>query len=156
MMMTLQRLGAVVAGVLVLSCILACGALGKVQQAQQRVETSNDLKQIVLTWISYCDANTGKTPTSQQALIDWVQKTPGMSDPKLIALLQQTGPGGKYTVRWGDFRFPASFKDGTSNTPQVWESQVPTSGGLVAMADGSVRQMTAGEFATAPKPNPAK
>jgi hypothetical protein len=150
-MTTLSRIAGVVSGLMILSCILACGAISKVNEAKARVQASNDLKQIALTWISYCDDHSGKTPASQQELLDWAQK----KMPEAVGIIQQTGPGGKYTVRWGNYRFPGSFPDGTSNTPLAWENQVPTAGGMIAMADGSTRQVTAQEFAQSPKPKSA-
>jgi prepilin-type processing-associated H-X9-DG protein len=45
---------------------------------------------------------------------------------------------------------------GTSNTILAHEANAQTNGGIVLMADGSVRQMTAAEFQAAPKAQPKK
>jgi hypothetical protein len=152
-MITLRRVVGTVCGLAVLSCILACGAFAKVKEAQQRVITSHDLKQIALAYISYCDANKGKTPPDFQTLLAWVQK----KQPEAAGVVAQGGPGGKYTIRFGDWRFPTSFTAGTSNTIMAYETKAQSQGVIVvAMFDGSVRMMTPAEFAAAAPPPPSK
>ena len=138
-MSPLPRIVGVACGLAVLSCIVACGSL---RQSAARQKTSNDLKQLGLAYHNFIDANK-KGPANSA---EWLSK----AGPEDAALIQQTGPGGKYTMFWGVQI--SKLPQGSNNTVLGHESTVPSQGGLVLMCDASVRQMTATEFAAAPKP----
>jgi hypothetical protein len=151
-MLSLRRIVGVVSGLAVLACLVACGGItSKMQQAAKRTQTSNDLKQLGLTYHNFCDAHQGKGPANMNEWLQWAQK----GDPGTTGLIQQTGPGGKYVILWGA-GIPKDFPQGAFQTVLGYESAVPQQGGVVLMGDASVKQMTATEFAAAPKPATAK
>lgn len=117
-------------------CVACAGAAAK----QKRM---NDLKQIGLAYHNFCDSNFGKAPTAPQDLIN-VDPTAAPA----IALLQN----GEVVFIWGVKI--QDMKQGTANTILAYEAGVPTNGGIVLMADGSVRQVTAAEFQQTPKAQP--
>jgi uncharacterized protein (DUF2236 family) len=55
---------------------------------------------------------------------------------------------GDYVVAWGVARSTAA---GLANQILVYEKNAPTAGGAVLLRDGTVKQMTASEFAASPK-----
>jgi hypothetical protein len=55
---------------------------------------------------------------------------------------------GDYVVAWGVGR---STTAGAANQILVYEKKTPAEGGAVLLRDGTVKQMTAEEFAAAPK-----
>jgi hypothetical protein len=139
------RLCAVVAGVAILSSILACGAAGKVREAAGRQKTANDLKQIGIAWLSHNDA-TRKAPSRADDLFPYME---GPTSPVSIAL-----KSGMYTVYYGvsiDDIIKAKDSPGTSQTVLGYEAAAPTAGGMVLMADGSVLRMVPAQFAAARK-----
>jgi hypothetical protein len=124
---------------------LACAS---VQKAAQQQKEKNDLKQIALEYHNFVDTN-HNGPTTLDEFVASFEKNygagPVTSDLK----------SGKYII-YLDVTF-TKLTDGTVNTVLGYESSVPTSGGPVVMADASVRDMTAAEFAAATKPPaPAK
>jgi hypothetical protein len=139
---TLLRCAATVLLVVSLAPSMAC--MGKVQQAAQRAQTSNDLKQIWLVYMNYQDSN-GRGPATLKEFADFAQT----SDPSAMPVVNSL-QSGKYVIYLGVKI--TDLKEGSSNTVLAYEAGVPTSGGLVVMADGFVKTMTAGEFAAAPKP----
>jgi hypothetical protein len=147
-MISLRRIAGAVCGLAVLSCLLACGISGRVRQAAQRAQTSNDLKLLGLSYHNFHDTNK-RGPASTNEWAQWAQKSG--ADPMTLSVIQQTGPGGKYVMYW-NAKIPGDFPAGTSNTVLGYESNVPTSGGQVLMADASVQQMSAAEFNSAAKP----
>jgi hypothetical protein len=120
------------------------------RMAGMNQKTANDLKQLGLTYHQFHDAQ-GKGPANSDEFAQWAST----NMPERVALIQQTGPGGKYVLFYGQ-RIPADFPSGTSNTVLGHEAQVPASGGIVLMADTSTRQMSAAEFAAAVKPTAPK
>ena len=53
---------------------------------------------------------------------------------------------GEYVVAWG-----AGYSSSGGGAVLAYEKNVPDSGGLVLMQDGTVKEMTAAQFKTAPK-----
>jgi hypothetical protein len=138
----------VVAGVLVVSCVLACGSITGVRQAAARAKATNDLKQIGLAYHNYFDLKK-KGPANVTELQSI------FSDPQEKAVIALAGPGGPYVVIWGANIIEMSKTAGSSNTVLGYEATAPTSGGLVLMGDGFVKQMTAAEFNAATKAQPS-
>ncbi len=123
---------------------LACGS---VRQAAERQKKSNDLKQIALAYINFCEANSkGPGPAKPEDLAPYVE-----NDPVLLQKMKSD-----YTIIWGaNLSDIKQFDSGLSNTVLGYETTVPTSGGLVVMCDGFVKNMTASEFNAAPKAKPS-
>jgi hypothetical protein len=113
---------------------LACGGI---QQAAQRSQRTNDLKQIGLAYDIYCTEK-GKGPANSDDLLPFVENS--------TLLMQKTK--GEYTIIWGvDLTDKKQFTTtGTSETILGYEASAPTSGGLVLFCDTSVKQLTAAEF----------
>jgi hypothetical protein len=116
------------------------GAVMAVRGAVDRTKAENDLKQIGLFYQQYADTN-GKPPANQQDFLGYIQR----EARELAQHLQD----GWYVVYWKVN--PATLPAGTSNTVLAYQSDLPTSGGMALMADGSVQRMTAQQFAAAPK-----
>jgi hypothetical protein len=120
---------------------LGCGA------GALNAKNSNDLKVIGLAFHNFSDANTGKAPTKAEDLDPYLKDIPDASkalkDGKVVFL---------FGVSMMDI-----LKSGTSTSETVlaYEKDVPAQGGLVLLADGSVRKMSAAEFKTAKKATPA-
>ncbi len=102
--------------------------------------TANDLKQLVLAYHSHLDA-TKKPPSKIDDLAPYLEK----NSPVLAA-----AKDGSLVIYLNVEIFKLTA--GTSNTILGYEKDAPTKGGLVAMADGSVKPMTADEFKKATKP----
>jgi hypothetical protein len=139
--MVKQRILCFVSGILVLACLLACGGI---RQAAGRQQAAKDLNQLARMYHDFHESKS-KGPANTQELIQFVK-----NDPAATALATQTGPGGKYVLYW-NVRI-TTLTAGSAATVLGYEASVPASGGMVLMADGSTRTMTAAEFAAAPKP----
>ena len=122
---------------------LACGS---VRQAAQRQQNANDLKQIALAYMNYCDANM-KGPAKADDLLPYLENN--------TLLLQKAKSD--YTFIWGvNLNDLKQFeKNGRSATVLGYETAVPTAGGTVVMGDGATRIMTAAEFKAAPQAKPS-
>ena len=99
----------------------------------------DQLKQLGLAYHSHVGAMK-RPPANAKELAPFFEK-----DAKLMETLTK----GEYIILW-----KSSFENmtaGTSNTILGYEKETPTAGGLVLMADASVRNMTAEEFKKAPK-----
>lgn len=144
-MVLFRRIAGTAACLAVLSCLVACGGFSKVQQAKQRVQTSNDLRQIGLTYLNYLDSK-GKPPASAEELITWART----NIAEAVPLLEQTRPGGRFVIKWG--LNPRRAPEGSSNTVLGYESKATTEGGPVLLGDGAIMQMTAAELAARNKP----
>src|SRR5262249_14916098 len=145
-MIILRRIATVLAGLMILSCMLACG-VGKVREAAARTKRSNDLKQIGLAYHNFHDTN--KRGPKDSAELQAFEK-----DPQAKEVIAQTAPGGAYVVIWNVSISDLSKKGGLSTTVLGYEANAPTQGGLVLMVDASVTQMNAQEFNAAPKASP--
>ncbi len=110
------------------------------RDARSQAILTNQMKQIVLAHFNFWDANKGRAPTKPEDLAPFYE-----NDPQITALMKD----GTVVVYWGATL--QKMTQGSSNTVLGYEKDVPTSGGLVMMGDGSVKKMTAEEFAKAPK-----
>jgi hypothetical protein len=99
----------------------------------------NQLKMLGLAYHNFVDASK-KPPAKMEELAPYLEK-----DAKLTDALTQ----GRCVVIWKS-TFQA-MKAGAANTILGYEKDAPASGGLVLMADGNVRTMTADEFKKAPR-----
>jgi hypothetical protein len=124
-------------------------ACGSVRQAAERATRSNDLKQIALSYMNYCDTNKPKGPANVDDLLK--------IDPQLAPVAQKV-KSGDYTVIWNvNLSDPKTFEpNGLSNTVLAYETAAPSAGGQVVMCDGFVKTMTAAEFNAAPKAKSGK
>jgi hypothetical protein len=135
------------ASVAALVLALLASGCGRVRQAADRAKKSNDLKQLGLMYHSYLDAN-HKGPASADELMTMA------SDPGAKAVVQMVKDG-KYVLIWGTtIAEMQKNPQGSTGTVLGYEAGAPTAGGLVLMGDASVRNMTAAEFAAAPKAKP--
>jgi len=108
--------------------------------AAEQKKASNELKELALAYHSFASANQDKAPANLDELSQFLSK-----DGKVVEAMKE----GKYVFLYG---VPLrSMTLGTTNTVLAYEKDVPTRGGLVAMADASVKTMTAQEFQAAPK-----
>jgi hypothetical protein len=148
-MNTLRRVSAVVAGLLVLSSMLACGITGKVREAAARQKMTNDLKQLGLMYHNFNDLK--KRGPKDSAELQAFETDP---QGKQVAAL--TGPGGQYVLIW-NVKISDLVKSpgGTSGTILGYEARASGNGALVLMADASVRIMTEAEYNSTPKAKPA-
>jgi hypothetical protein len=147
-MKTFKKLMRCLAVVLIVASLvpsLAC--MGRIQQAAQKQKDANELKQVALEYHMYIEDNK-KPPATINELISHLQKS-GLGSPDLINGLNS----GKYVFYMG---VEVTKLPDSGHTVLGYESAVPTSGGQVVMADGSVTTMTAAEFNTATKPPNAK
>jgi hypothetical protein len=106
----------------------------------QKARTENDLKQLVLAYHSHLDA-TKKPPSKIDDLAPYLEK----NSPVIGAVKD-----GSLVMYWNVDIFKLTA--GTSNTILAYENDTPTKGGMVGMADGSIKTMTADDFKKAAKP----
>ncbi|HEY7329934.1 MAG TPA: DUF1559 domain-containing protein [Gemmataceae bacterium] len=95
---------------------------------------TNQLKRIGLAYHSYLDSSK-KPPAKVEDLAPYYE-----NDAQITMAIK----GGTFVVFWNS-SFQA-MTAGTSNTILGYEKETPEKGGLVLMADGSVKTMTAKEF----------
>lgn len=143
-----SRMVRVVNVMLVLVFLGLCVACGGVQQAAARSKRMNEMKQLGLLYFNFSESHGGQPPKDIE---EFQQAAAG--DPDAMSVLNLI-KSGQITFLYG-----ARMQDmtqGTSNTILAHEATVPANGGIVLMADGSVKQMTAAEFQAAPKAQPKK
>ena len=99
----------------------------------------NDLKQIGLAYFAHLDTKR-TAPTKAEDIAPFYE-----NDARLTQHLK----AGDYVFFWGVP--PTAMKQGPSRTILAHERDVPTKGGVVLFGDGSVRQISAEDFKTAPK-----
>lgn len=119
---------------LVALLMLALAGSASAQNAVQDQKTKNDLKQLVLAYHNYFDAN-NKAPEKPDDLGPFIE-----NDKRLLDLMKS----GQVVFLFGVK--PTEMTDGTSNTVLVYEKDAPAKGGIVAYADGSVKKLSADEF----------
>jgi Protein of unknown function (DUF1559) len=108
--------------------------------AAERLKKMNDLKQIGLAYHNFFAATT-KAPAKVEDLEPYYEK-----NPKITAALKDGTYVFFYNVKLTD------MVNGSSNTILGYEKDAPTKGGAVLFGDGSVKPLTADEFAKAAKP----
>jgi hypothetical protein len=132
-------------GILVVGCLafstLACGAVGN---AGARIKTTNDIKQVSLSYLSFIDDKKAP-PADEKAFAAWVAAKQPEAAPAFANL-----QAGGYKVYWGVN--PLKLTAGSTNTVLIYPGDAPSNGGLVGFADGSVRAVMAAEFNAAAKP----
>jgi hypothetical protein len=108
------------------------------------------------------DAGNGQVPDNEAILheVGGLLRTAGDRAPKKAADLARSEAGfplgyravqsGEVVVVWGA-RMAGEGDSGASSDVIAYEKQVPAEGGWVLLQNGTVKQMTAAEFATAPK-----
>jgi hypothetical protein len=107
--------------------------------AADRARKENDLKQIGLAYHSYF-STTGKAPAKVEDLEPYYEK-----NAKITAALKDGTYVFYYNVKLTD------MVNGTSNTILGYEKDAPAKGGVVLFGDGSVKSLTADEFAKTAK-----
>jgi hypothetical protein len=110
------------------------------RDARSQAILTNQMKQIALAYHNFWAANANRAPGKAEDLAPYYE-----NDAKITALMKD----GTVVVYWG-----ASIQkmtQGSSNTVLGYEKDTPKGGGLVMMGDGSVKKMSAEEFAKAPK-----
>jgi hypothetical protein len=125
-------------------CVVVGLAVGLAGAAPADAKTTNDLKQIGLAYHNY-HAAFNKGPSKVEDLAEFLE-----NDKRLIGLLKDE------TIV---FFFGVSIEQmtaGTSNTVLAYVKEVPDKGGLVLMGDGSVKKLSADEFAKATKAGKVK
>lgn len=123
--------------VMTLLALTSIGCIGEAMQkarvAAQRQNLMNDLKQIGIARINYHDVN-GRFPNS------WAELQSLGIPPEFQQKLEAEG----YTTVFG-MKF-SEMTNGTSRFMVVFRRDAAQKGGVVLLADGSVRQITPEEF----------
>jgi hypothetical protein len=117
--------------------------IGKYIPAVGRHEVATDLGQISKWYM--IEATTGTVPRGLQDLTDLKRDL-----PRVHKAIEE----GLYVVCWG--ADPNRAPAGTTNTVLAYDKDVPEKGGVVAFLDGSIRTVTAQEFAGFDKPGAKK
>jgi Protein of unknown function (DUF1559) len=146
-MIVKKVLRCIAAGLMAAALLPSVACVGNVRQAAQRMQESNNLKQLALAYMMYMNdpKNKDTGPETVDEFVAWVQK-----NAQETSALVSDVKSGKYVFYLG-VSIP-KLTAGRSNTVLGYEAAVPSAGGQVVMADGSVKQMTAAEFAAAAKP----
>ncbi len=116
-------------------CLSLTGSAGAQLTAAERAKRTNDLKQLGLAFHNYNDTFK-KGPAKAADLGPFIE-----NDKRLLGLLDNKDIVFQFGVSVAEM-----MADGLSNTVLAYDKDVPTKGGLVLMADASVKSMTAEEF----------
>ena len=139
----LHRFGGVLTAVAVVGLMLSsagCGGGG----GSADPKTQKELADLGAIYHSHNEGMRGKAPTKVEDL------APYAADHKAG---YEALKAGKYEFVW-NVPLQAMMKTGTDKVVLAYEKDVPTKGGAVVMADGSVKKMTADEFQKSPKATP--
>ncbi|MCI0378704.1 MAG: hypothetical protein L0215_13940 [Gemmataceae bacterium] len=107
-----------------------------------RRQTMSDLQVIGLAYHNYVDKLNKAAPNAEELKAFLA----GESASAYTGLRD-----GTYVVHWGT-HFLRDMPEGSSRTILGYHKDTPANGGLALFGDGSVREVTAQEFATTPKP----
>jgi hypothetical protein len=132
--------------------VLRPAAIDPHKRTEDEVKARADLDTIGMFYLGYMDAHGNRGPANlAQLKPEMLQIDDGNhSLAKLVERIEQ----GRYVVVWNgnyDQIQAVSFA-----TVLAYESDVPTKGGWVCLADRHVRRMTAQEFQAAPKADAAR
>lgn len=126
------------------ACVVVGLSVGIAGAAPGDARTTNDLKQIGLAYYNYHDSF-NKGPAKAEDLAEFLE-----NDKRLIGLLKDENIVFFFGVGI------AQMTAGTSNTVLAYVKEVPDKGGLVLMGDGSIKKLSADEFAKATKAGKVK
>ncbi|MCI0642388.1 MAG: hypothetical protein L0Y72_15120 [Gemmataceae bacterium] len=105
-------------------------------------QTMSDLQVIGLAYHNYVDSFNKGAPNAEELR----KFLTGESATTYTGLRD-----GIYVIHWGT-RFLRDMPEGSSRTILGYHKDTPANGGLALFGDGSVREVTAQEFATTPRP----
>jgi hypothetical protein len=127
--------------------VLRPAAIDPVTRANDEAKARTDLDTICMFYRGYMDTHGNRTPANLAQLKPEVLQIDDSNHSlaKLFKRIEQ----GRYAVVWNGNYDRLRFA--SSATVLAYESDVPTKGGWVCMADRHVRRMTVQEFQAAPK-----
>jgi hypothetical protein len=126
---------------------LAVAGCSKLRDAAIKQKIANDLKKLCDLYGDYYSAR-DHGPASVEDL-----EPLATGDAELQALLEAVRAG-KYVLLWGvDVHAVGRTRPGMAFTILGYEKNVPESGGMVLMVDGSVLEMNPAKFAASQKGN---
>jgi hypothetical protein len=130
--------------VLVLACTLTLGC-GKIREAADRAKMGNHLKAVGLAFHNYCGKYPGKAPMTAEDLEPLM-----IGDTAALKALKS----GQVVIYWGVTLNDLMKAGNLADIVLAYEQGVPEKGGLVLMADVSLKQMTVDDFKAAKKAKP--
>jgi hypothetical protein len=129
---------------------LAAAGCNKLRDTAIKQKIANDLKKLCELYGEYYSAR-GHGPAALEDL-----EPLATGDEQAQAVLQAVRTG-RYVLLWNvDVHAVGRTRPGMSFTVLGYERDVPESGGLVLMVDGTVLEMKPAKFATAQKGNALK
>jgi hypothetical protein len=132
---------------LVMLAAVAAAGCTKLRDAALKQKTANDLKKLCDLYGAYYSAR-GHGPESLSDL-----EPLATGDAEAEAVLEAVRKG-RYVLLWGvDVHAVGKTRPGMAFTILGYQREVPESGGMVVMVDGSVVEMKAAKFAASPKGN---
>jgi hypothetical protein len=130
--------------------VLAAAGCSKLRSAAIMQKTANELKKLCDLYGAFYSAR-GQGPTSVEDL-----ETLATGDEEANTVLDAVRSG-RYVLLWGvDVHAGGRTKPGMAFTVLGYERQVPETGGMVLMVDGSVLDMKPAKFAASQKGNALK